>query len=83
MQEMSDFNSSRSINSFDNDWKFLTQQMQGMDSSDTSATKAPEKMNLIPRNKEFHFSANGTEQEPIHDSNYTTKDVQFPWEQHP
>ena len=56
--------------------------MVGMNSSNVTVNEDPEGMALIPR-AIYHFSANGTEQEPIHDSNLTTKDLQYPWEEHP
>ena len=57
--------------------------MKGINSTDPLRKNNTDGMTLIPRNKMYHYQANGTEQEPLHDFNFTSKDLQYPWEQYP
>jgi hypothetical protein len=61
LEDMKNMSSAGSLSSYSNEWKFLTQEMVGMNSSNITTNGDPEGMALIPRNDMYHFSANGTE----------------------
>lgn len=66
--------------SFSNDWAYLEQEMKPMNTTDLEGST--DGMILMER-EQYYFQANGTQQEPFKSYNYTTKDVQFPWEKFP
>ena len=40
-------------------------------------------MAFIDYKYQYAYFSKGVEQEPFHDSNWTTKDIQYPWEAQP
>lgn len=61
LDEMKTMTTDKPLSSFDDTWKWLTQEMVGMNSTASESNTDPENMKLIPRNQKYFFQSNGTE----------------------